>query len=304
MAAGSGQRAAGKRQVAAGSGQRASDKWQRAAGSGQRAAGSSKPSWSAALADSFCAPLFDLEGNVRSPVMPVASVVSNRDVLDRIFRSAPVTDEGLERLRRTKAVCKLWCRVARHVITDAEWFDFGNEIPLSQWARLLRTEGLRLPLQCTLHPKLTFITFNSSYGPTVGQCAEGDSNAKPGNPLCSVVGSLCDLVVWRTNPESCLAEANYEIQRMVLKVDGVEEPFDTVWSALATKFKLDRACMYECTANGVSTTKNELEVIGIGFNLQNKFWQDLSTLGNILFECAEKLYRPDGSPCVVTDRPA
>lgn len=209
-----------------------------------------------------------------------------------------MTDEGLKRLRRIKAVDKLWCRVARHVITDCEWFDskFG-EVPLSQFSELLdNAEGLRLPLQFTLHPKSDNSNF-FGYGPSKGQLKEN-----PGNPLFSVFGTLRDLVLVRKNPECRLAEASYEIARMVLEVDGVEEPFDTAWGAMATKFKLDRACMYESTLGGSKVMRKELEMICIGFNLQNKFWQPLADLDEVIFELHEKLYRCDGSPCVVTDR--
>ena len=50
--------------------------------------------------------------------MSIASVVSNRDLLDCIVRTIPVSADGLERLRRINAVCKLWCRAARPVIKE------------------------------------------------------------------------------------------------------------------------------------------------------------------------------------------
>ena len=94
-------------------------------------------------------------------------------------------------------------------------------------------------------------------------------------------------------------DEGYEILNMVLKVDGIDEPFDNAWAAMATKFKLDRACLYEHNSAGRSVMKDELYLIGIGFNLQNKFWQPLDSLGMVLYELDKKLYRPNGSPCIV-----
>lgn len=226
--------------------------------------------------------------------MSIANVTSNRDLLDRILRSTPVTDRGLKRLRRMKAVSKLWCRVARHVITDSAYFDSNdNDVPLGQWEMLLKGQKrFCLPLQVTLHPKS--MGNGDGYGPSIGQLEEN-----PGNPHCSVFGTLRDLVLLRTNPSCDMTEADYEIRRMVLEVDGVEEPFDTAWGAMATKFKLDRACMYDTTSRRRHRMRNELELLDIGFNLQNKFWLPLDKLDSVILVLREKLYRSNGAPCVL-----
>lgn len=230
--------------------------------------------------------------------MSIAAVVSNRDLLDRILRSTPVTDEGLRLLRRVKAVSKLWRRAARHVVTDCDWFDSNDDVsPRSYWFWLLgHGDRLCLPLRFTMHPKVKGGDYGDGYGPSKGQLTEN-----PGNPLFSVVGTLRDLVLVRRNPGSDSTEADYQIERMVLEVDGVEEPFDTAWGAMATKFKLDRATMYDPHFGGRGVARNELDMIYIGFNLQDKFWVPLDMLDTVIFVLGEKLYRSDGSPCVVTE---
>ena len=239
--------------------------------------------------------------------MSVASVFSNRDLLDRILRSAPVTEEGVEQLRRIKAVCKLWCRVARHVITDSEWFDSSStHAPLCSWEWLLdESDGLRLPLQFTLHPECYGHTETGGYGssaPDPGPRTLRRGAPDPGNPLCSVVGTLRDLVLVQHATDSIHGHP-YSIARMVLSVTGIEEPFDTAWGAMATQFKLDHACMYEVDLAGRSMMKDELFLINIGFNLQNKFWQPLDSIGMLIVRSAEKLYRSDGSSCIVENYP-
>lgn len=171
------------------------------------------------------------------------------------------------------------------------------------WEQLAENTGLRLPLQFTLHPKSNgYGPESNGYGPS--KDLPTSWGELPGNPLFSVFGTLRDLVIVRKNPECSRVDAEYEIARMVLEVDGAEEPFDTAWGAMATKFKLDRECMYHETLGGHGIMKNELELINIGFNLQNKFWLPLNNLDYIILDLREKLYRSDGSPCVVTDRAA
>ena len=207
------------------------------------------------------------------------SVVVDPDLLDYLFRVVPASHGSIRRLKKCKTVCKIWCTVLRRVLTDCDWF-------LQPDFLIQPKTNNQLPLRCTLHPDIDSLNNTSDGLLTLN---------KPGNPGCSVIGTLQDLCVvkWSKGGQ------RYQIVHMVLDVDGIDGSFQTVWGALATKFRLTRAQVDGSWEWTMCEGRNELELITLGVMLQSKYWIEFDTVYNIL----PYLLRPNGLSCELTTHP-
>ena len=173
-------------------------------------------------------------------------------------------------MMRAKAVSTLWRGVCRRALTDPEWHNNDDHCTLSN---MLNCLTWHLPLRCTLHPSLGENSYGLFSGTGFGPCD------MPGNPSCSVCGTLHDLQVRLVeDPES---GPRTRIISMDLRIDGQEGSFDSVWPPLSTKFRLcqKHLCCDE-TKPGRSHLKDELRFITIGHVLQGRWWEDLSCTGD------------------------
>ena len=264
--------------------------------------------------------------------MDATSVAAAR--IDLVFALKHLYPDRILQLMLAKPVCRFWRRVCRQALTDPEWNHADIDRTLENMM-LCQNVTWRLPLRCTLHPRLCYFD-DCSAGFFDGN-SSSYKDSKPGNPCNSVFGTLRDLQVRVVQGEF---RNTLEIVRINLEVDGLEGSFDSVWSPLASKFRLTRDDLYfdnprdfmYCELN----RKHELHFIDLGHVLQNRYWTDLGTIcgvlhqahhfhsehpdwvpeqlpiqilpmetarnskhGRRMLDCGPGLLRMDGSPCIV-----
>ncbi len=221
-------------------------------------------------------------------------------------------------LMLAKPVSCFWRRVCRKALTDMEWHLADDDCTLFNMMSCNHMTW-RLPLRCTLHPKLYPYCDESSgfFDRASGNTAE----ANPGNPCNSVLGTLCDLQVRAVDH----AQHGLEIVHMELEVDGFEGSFDNVWNPLTSKFRITRDDLHWGVGHH---RKLEIDFITIGHVLKNRFWMELGTLCEVCVDASHfhselpdwrpeqlpaqilptniygghrgpGLLRKDGSPCIV-----
>ena len=166
-----------------------------------------------------------------------------------------------------KATCTFWRDVCRAALTDPDWIESDDACTVLNMMH--QAKGLRLPMRCTLHPKLSpFETCTSGFF----DGRQLDGIERVGNPRSSVCGTLLDLKV-RPSTDNGHGIDVFEVEHMELSIDGVDDTFDTIWSPLASKFKLTRQiCRDNC----------ETALIDLGLELRGNYWLQFDSLYEIL----------------------
>lgn len=219
-----------------------------------------------------------------------------RDLLDHIYRIGNDSNypQSVRNIMEWKKVCKLWCNTARGVLTDHRWWtDDDGGFNTTDRFRVFN-QFATFPLRCTLHPKVD----------EWHMTCDGQGQWHPaGHPHHSVVATLYDLKVSKAivDREEC-----YAITHMVLKVDNVEGVFETVWGAMATKFRMARQ---ELTGdfewengewvNWRPRAKSEVDFVVLGVMLHNG-WLVFGSLHEILLTI-DGWKRPNGMPVISED---
>lgn len=180
-------------------------------------------------------------------------------------------------LMLAKPVSCFWRRVCRNALTDMEWHKADYSYTLENMMHC-NNMTWRLPLRCTLHPRLSPFDTSSS-----GFFRGKLDDPNPGNPCNSVLGTLRDLQV-RAIREN--GDIKYDILHMELEIDGLEGSFDSVWSPLASKFHITRNDLYWDNKRNKDEMKDELDFITIGHVLQNRYWIELSTICEVRWDAA------------------